>query len=124
MGKRTAYHAQYWRDNREKRRAQKRESNARVRARKRAALPPKLFDHCLRCKRRLRDKAARQLGYGRICAILMLGQQTVPQLDWIGYSRSDRARLTALAGNPKAHLGRAAMKERPRCCMSAQRLFE
>lgn len=101
MGKRTAYHAQYWRDNREKRRAQKRASNARVRARKRAALPPKVFDYCLRCRRRLRDKAARQVGYGRICAAFMLAKQTAAQFDWIGYARSDKARLGALVRKPK-----------------------
>lgn len=95
--KRTDYHRRYWREHVEKRRKQKRESNARVRARRReaeAAKHPKIFDRCQRCRRRLRDKAARLIGYGRICATLLF---TPPagQIDWIGYNRPDIARQRA-----------------------------
>lgn len=107
MRKRTDYHRRYWREHGEKRRQQKRESNARVRARRReaeAAKRPKLHYRCQRCRRRLKDKAAQLVGYGRICATLLF-TPPVGQIDWIGYNRTDiarhRAALRVVARAPK-----------------------
>lgn len=107
MNKRTAYHRKYWRDHAEKRRRQKRDSNARVRARHREAAAekrPKLFDRCQRCRRRLHDKAARMIGYSRTCATRLFTPPT-GQIDWIGYSTPDiaskRAALRVVARAPK-----------------------
>lgn len=109
MSSRTAYHRRYWQDNAEKRRRQKRESNARVRARRReaeAARRPKLFQRCQRCRRRLKDKAAQMIGYGRVCATLLFTPPT-GQLDWMGYNRPDiarqRAALRVVARASKRH---------------------
>lgn len=111
VSKRTAYHRKYWRDHAEKRRRQKRESNANVRAQRREAQAlkrPKVFDRCQRCRRRLRDKAARLIGYGRVCATRLFSPPA-GQIDWIGYSTPDiaikRAALRVVARAPKRTAG-------------------